>query len=132
MCNEGTKITIEEWISMGRPFMNEWCQRYLDKFLNGEIKLINLFDVICEEYLQYRNTPNVESTNPCYGCENYDCLYSLFYDFSKTEEENIREFCYECPCADGGECNRDSDAPCYNYKLCTASKNIRRIQNNDI
>jgi hypothetical protein len=109
-------MTFEEWIKIGRPFLNTESRKWIDKFEDGEISIDSLLDIICEEYLKQRNTPHIESSNPCYGCAHHTCLYSMFYDSNKTEEENEEEFCYGCPCGDGLECNRDS-GKCTNYEI---------------
>jgi hypothetical protein len=115
-------MTFEEWIKMGYPFLNKDSKQGLDRYAKGEISISAALGIIAEELMKKSNTPNVDPSNPCYGCANYACLYSMFYDDTKSEEENDKELCGNCACNNCGECARDTESPCDNYDLCFVLK----------
>lgn len=115
-------MKFEEWIKMGRPFLNKDSNQALDRFENREISIHLVLRIIAEEWMKKYNTPNVDPSNSCYGCENYGCLYSMFYDDTKSEAENETKLCGNCMCNNCGECIQDTNIPCNNYDLCFVFK----------
>lgn len=116
------EIAFEEWIKMGYQFLNRGSKQALDRFAKGETDINFVLGVIAEEWMKKYNTPDVDPSNPCYGCENYACLYSILYDDTKSEKENEIEICGNCTCNNCGECVRDTDGHCNNYELCSVLK----------